>query len=100
MILAKLLRRDGADYRCQEFVEAVTDYLDGAMPAAAQARFERHLSQCDGCDHYFAQIRRTVALAGRLTVDDVEALGAEARDRLLDAFRDFHTPRRDPGDPS
>jgi anti-sigma factor RsiW len=90
MSLTRWLHRERADYRCQEFVEAVTDYLDDVMPAAARARFERHLSECDGCEHYLAQIRRTVALSGRLTVDDVEALGVEARDRLLDAFRSFH----------
>jgi anti-sigma factor RsiW len=88
MILPKLLRRD---YRCQEFVEVVTDYLEGAMSAADHARFERHLRQCDGCDRYLAQIRRTIELTGALTVADLDALGFEARDRLLHAFRDFHT---------
>ncbi len=90
MIRARLLRRGRDEYRCQEFVEVVTDYLEGVMPAEARARFERHLSECDGCDRYLAQIRRTMALTGRVTVTDVAALGAEARDRLLVAFRDFH----------
>ncbi len=90
MILPKLLRRDRDDYRCQEFVEAVTDYLDGAMPAPDRARFERHLRQCDGCDRYLEQIRRTMALTGALAVSDVDDLGSEARDRLLHAFREFH----------
>jgi hypothetical protein len=31
-----------------------------------------------------------MALTGRVTVTDVEALGAEARERLLVAFREFH----------
>ena len=92
MILLKLLRRTGAS-RCQDVVELVTDYLEGALDASTRARFERHVRRCDGCDRYLAQIRRTIELTGRLTVDDVEDLGAEARDRLLDAFRDFHTAR-------
>ena len=92
MIFPKLLRRTG-DYRCRDLVEVVTDYLEGALPASTRARFERHLRRCDGCDRYLAQIRRTIELTGRLTVDDVEALGAEARDRLLDTFRDFHAAR-------
>ena len=90
MILSMLRRRDRDDYRCQEFVEAVTDYLDGSMSATDRARFERHLEQCDGCDGYLAQIRRTIELTGQLTVADLDELGSEARDRLLDAFRAFH----------
>ncbi len=92
MILPNLFGRT-RDYRCQDFVEVVTDYLEGALPVATRARFERHLLHCDGCDRYLAQIRRTIELTGRLTVDDVDALGAEARDRLLEAFRDFYRSR-------
>ncbi len=84
------VRRTGA-FACRQFVEAVTDYLEGAMPARDRARFEHHLSQCDGCDRYLAQIRRTVDLTGRVTVADVDALGPVARERLLGAFREFNT---------
>src|SRR5712692_4408554 len=55
------VRRTGA-LACRQFVEAVTDYLEGAMPARDRARFEHHLSQCDGCDRYLAPILRTVAI--------------------------------------
>ena len=91
MILPRVLRRDRDDYRCQEFVEVVTDYLEGTLPAADRARFEQHLARCDGCDRYLAQIRRTIELTGTLHVADIDALGIEARTRLLDAFREFHT---------
>jgi anti-sigma factor RsiW len=90
MILPRLRRRDRDDYRCQDFVEVVTDYLEGVMPAAERARFDRHLARCDGCDRYLEQIRRTIELTGRVTVDDVDELGLEARDLLLEAFREFH----------
>lgn len=90
MILPRLRHRDRDDYRCQEFVEVVTDYLEGLMTRSDRARFERHLAQCDGCDRYLAQIRRTIELTGTLTVADLDELGLEARDRLLDAFRAFH----------
>jgi len=81
------------DYQCRAFVEAVTDYLEDAMPARERARFEYHMTQCDGCERYLAQIRFTVALAGRLTTHDLDALGPEARSELLDAFREFHSGR-------
>ena len=34
------------DLSCQELVELVTDYLDGALPARERRRFERHLETC------------------------------------------------------
>ncbi len=91
MIWRRLTARRKGALACRQFVEVVTDYLEGGMPARERARFEHHLSQCDGCDHYLAQIRRTVDLTGRITVTDVNALGPVARGRLLGAFREFNT---------
>ena len=31
---------------CQDFVEVVTDYLDGALSAVDHQRFEEHLAIC------------------------------------------------------
>lgn len=39
---------------CNEFVELVTDYLDGAMDRETQARFDSHMVDCDGCCNYEA----------------------------------------------
>lgn len=91
MIWRRLTARLTRNLACRQFVEVVTDYLEGAMPARERARFEHHLSRCDGCDRYLAQIRRTVDVTGRLTVADVDALGSVARERILGAFREFHT---------
>lgn len=71
---------------CQEFVELVTDYLEGVLPEEERLRFEDHISRCDGCRAYLEQIRQTVAVTGRLTAD---ALSPEAERTLLDAFRDW-----------
>ena len=71
---------------CQELVEIVTSYLEGAMSAAERARFEEHLDDCEGCTNYLDQMRKTISIAGSLAVDDVEP---DARDRLLAAFRDW-----------
>jgi hypothetical protein len=45
---------------CQDVVEVVTDYLDGALPADRSDDFESHLAECDGCTEYVGQIRTTV----------------------------------------
>ena len=34
---------------CNELVELVTAYLDGALDPDTRARFDIHLSECDGC---------------------------------------------------
>jgi anti-sigma factor RsiW len=71
---------------CDEFVELVTAYLEGALDARTHARFTEHLAACRGCDRYLDQIRHTIGELGRLPSD---SLAGQARDRLLVAFRDF-----------
>ena len=71
---------------CQEVVELVTDYLDGAMSPADVARFDHHLSLCEGCVFYVDQIRMTIAAVGQVGEEDVPP---EVRDDLIAAFRDF-----------
>jgi anti-sigma factor RsiW len=71
---------------CDEFVELVTAYLDGALAPATERRFVEHLAECDGCDRYLSQIRTTRDALGELPAD---SLSGEAHDRLLAAFRDW-----------
>jgi anti-sigma factor RsiW len=82
-------RRD--DLLCVEFVEVVTDYLEGAMDRREQARLESHLRACPGCTRYLAQMRTTMELTGALRAADVDALGVEARADLLAAFRAYRS---------
>jgi anti-sigma factor RsiW len=70
---------------CQQVVELVTDYFDGAMDADEAALFEQHLNFCDGCDWYVDQLRTTIATVGRIEETEVPP---EMRTRLLAAFRD------------
>jgi anti-sigma factor RsiW len=70
---------------CQELVELVTDYLDSALSPDDRARFEAHLSECEGCRAYLEQMRMTVRLVR-------ESAQLERRPEvagLLAAFRDF-----------
>jgi anti-sigma factor RsiW len=68
---------------CQQVVELVTAYLDGALDPVDRERFEEHLVFCDGCQNYLEQMRTTVRLTGR--VDD--ELSAHLQAQLLEAFR-------------
>jgi anti-sigma factor RsiW len=74
---------------CQEVVELVTGYLDGALPDEEASLFEQHLNFCDGCVWYVDQLRATVAAAARLSEEDVPA---DTREQLLTAFRDWRRP--------
>lgn len=62
---------------CQELVELVTDYLEGALSPLQLARFEAHLLECDDCPMYIEQLRTTIRLTGLLTKADVPPDGRE-----------------------
>jgi anti-sigma factor RsiW len=76
-----------AHMSCRELVELVTAYFEGALSLEDRMRFEAHISGCDGCTTYLDQMRRTIALTGRLRVDD---LSREAEQALLRTFRTWH----------
>jgi predicted anti-sigma-YlaC factor YlaD len=71
---------------CQEVVELVTDYLEGALSDGDVVLFEQHLELCDGCRYYVEQMRITIATVGRIDESDVPD---EVRTGLLAAFRDL-----------
>jgi anti-sigma factor RsiW len=71
---------------CQEVVELVTDYLDGALSGEDAALFEQHLNFCDGCVWYVDQIRTTIEAVGEISDEDIPP---EAKDRLMTAFRNW-----------
>jgi anti-sigma factor RsiW len=74
------------DLACNELVELVTDYLEGALPARERARFDAHLTECPDCVEYLAQMRRTIVAVG-LAAPDLER--APAVTALLAVFRDW-----------
>ena len=71
---------------CREFVELVTDYLEGRLPDAERARFEAHLAECDGCAGYLADMRGVAE-----SLHEVPAPPADTatREALLRAFREL-----------
>ena len=80
----------GDHLRCTELVEAITDYLAGALRPAALDRIEVHLAECPDCHAALEQFRRTIELAGVLPEAHVEALGQATRERLMTAFCASH----------
>ena len=76
------------DVACQELVELVTEYLEGALPPDEVAAVDRHLVDCDPCLRYLRQMRATGAALRLVPAEQVtEMLSDQAVDTLLDAFR-------------
>jgi predicted anti-sigma-YlaC factor YlaD len=76
-----------AHMSCEDFVELVTEYLEGALDPLTMRRFDHHLDLCPGCVTYVDQIRETMRVAGQLDESD---LSEPARSHLLQAFRDWN----------
>lgn len=75
-------------YVCRQFVEDVTAFLDGALPDDVMVLVELHLADCPHCREYLQQMRITIAKARALNENDVDAMPAELRERLMQAFRE------------
>ena len=79
-----------AELACDELVELLTDYLEGALEPGRRAAVEEHLVICPGCATYLRQFDETIRLAGSLGPEGAPpaALGALRR-----AFREWHAAR-------
>jgi len=75
---------------CREFVEVLTDYLEGALDADERADIERHIVICRGCSNYVEQVRSTLDLLSRLATHDVDDAPAGA---TLAIFRHWQSGR-------
>jgi anti-sigma factor RsiW len=71
---------------CQEFVELVTEYLEGTLPETDRIRFEAHLAECDGCAGYLEDMRRLVGSLGEVPEPPPDP---ETRETLLRVFREL-----------
>ena len=76
------------DLACQELVELVTDYLEGALAPCRRARFEQHLAACPFCVTYVEQIRQIIKTASAVAP---QRLSPATQQRLLRAFRGWHS---------
>jgi len=72
------------DIACQEVVELLTDFLEGALDRKTRTRLEQHLVLCPGCTEYLRQLRLTIGATRRLSEAE---LPEHVRTALLDVFR-------------
>jgi anti-sigma factor RsiW len=72
------------DIVCQQAVELVTEYLDGALSRRDRRRLETHLHACPNCAAYLEQIKMTIQLTGAIEPDD---LTEEAKEDLTALYR-------------
>ena len=68
---------------CQQFVELVTDYFEGALEPHTLSQVEEHLVMCDWCVTYVEQMQATIASLRELG----EPSAPEPTDSVLAALR-------------
>ena len=80
---------------CQQFVELVTEYFEGALPDRARTHVEEHLAMCDWCTTYTEQMQATVLVLNELGSEQptgepagAETVGAEPSPVVLAALRE------------
>ncbi len=71
---------------CKEFIELVTDLIEGQLAEARRVEAEIHMGECDGCETYLAQIRETIT--GLRSLADSEDF-PRTRERAIEAFREL-----------
>ncbi len=71
---------------CKDFVEIITDYLEGTMPLLLRIRFHLHLGLCLGCRRYLHQMKQTIRTLGKLPEQPPPAA---VREELLRRFRNW-----------
>jgi len=64
-----ILRR--RDLVCQEAIELLTEYLEGALSRRQRRRLRTHLEACPNCSAYLEQIRVTIRLSGSIEPEDL-----------------------------
>jgi hypothetical protein len=75
------------EIRCVEFVEQITEWLEGGLTDDRRLLFEEHLAYCSPCDRYVAQFRLALTLVRNSNIHTGEAAPESVRDALLEAFR-------------
>ena len=73
-----------ATITCRRAAELVTAYLDGALSADDQMRFETHLAYCPNCVEHLMHVRATIQATGSLRINDLDP---QVRTDLMGVYR-------------
>jgi predicted anti-sigma-YlaC factor YlaD len=77
-----------AEIPCQEVVEMVTDYLEGALSRRDRRRIEHHLAGCPHCTAYLEQMRETLRLTGQLVPENLSPEMQREFGEIYERWRD------------
>jgi predicted anti-sigma-YlaC factor YlaD len=84
-------RHDHEEIICREFVEVVTDYVEGVLPEDQVELIEEHLVMCDWCKTYLDQLDAVVAALPAIATP--EPVPAATRDALVTMFQGWKAER-------
>lgn len=65
---------------CREFIENVSDYIDGAMEPDLLVKLEAHLAKCPDCWVQFDETKMTVEIFQNV---ECHPLPSDVHDRLM-----------------
>lgn len=68
---------------CQNFLEEMSDYIDGSLEEQIRISIEAHLAKCPNCWVVFDETRKTVEIFQSM---ECKPLPEEVKDRLLAAL--------------
>lgn len=77
------------EVRCVEFVDEVTEWMEGGLTDDERLLLEEHLAICPNCTRYLEQLRVALAVLDDAEESSGESPSESARDALLAAFRDM-----------
>jgi len=75
-----------ADRRCKQIFAALSEYLDGVLPAKDCRELEKHLRGCKPCLAYVESLRATIQACRKFRVPKAPAPSARVRAALLTAM--------------
>lgn len=71
---------------CREFTEFLMAWVDGELPPAAAADFDKHIALCPPCGQYLDSYRATVRMGRALCEDEAGPPPDDPPQELVDAI--------------
>ena len=81
--------------KCREVFSLLSEYLNLELPPDACEEMQAHIAGCPPCVEFTESLRKTVELCQQYRPAEMpEPLGAAAREKLLDAYRNMMSARK------